>query len=331
MKKSTIVLLCIGFALLIIGGGTFFLTWSMGAVGYEGEFLQFGFGSHDTGGLMVYDNNTYDNQDTYHYGGKTYENKTLNLDGKNGNLTQVELNLGAADVTVTQDGGPGYVSGENFPENQLSFWVADGKLTVQDSSQGQLFSFGRRKRQRKLKINLPPEINLNTMTVNRGTADVDIRAVSAGELTITDGAGDLYLEDVSVGALNLSAGVGDCTLAGLNSTGSVEIVRGAGDVELTRAHLAGDLNISSGVGDFNLEGSVTGNISLDAGAGDCDLELIGNQNDYYFTLHKGFGDISINDEELSSNQKNFGQEGAPYTVDIQGGVGDIEVNFRSGF
>lgn len=329
MKKSTIVMLCVGGALLILGGMIFFLTFSMGAVGYEGNIFQFGFGRHDADELYIYDNNSYDNKETYTYGGRVYENKALDLEGANAQFTQVELQLGMADATITQDGGPGFVNAENFPEGKLPFEVTDGKLVVKDLSQNMNFNFGikQSKRQRKLTVNLPPDVELSAITISRGVGDLDVKGVSAGRLAVTDGVGDLAMVNVRTNDLSLSGGVGDCTLTDLICVGDVDITRGMGDVELIRTDITGNLTVSGGTGDFDLEGSVKGDISIDVGVGDCDLELIGNRDDYYFTLNKGVGDIDINDVDISSKQKTYGKVGAPYTIDIQGGVGEVDVEF----
>lgn len=329
MKKSTIVMLCVGCALLLLGGGIFFLTFNMGAVGYEGELFQFGFGRHQDDEPYYYADDRYDHQETYTYGGKVYENKTLDLEGENARFTQVELQLGIADTIVTQDGGPGYISAENFPEGKLSFAIADGTLMVKDLSQNINFQFGinQPKRQRKLTINLPPDIKLSAMTLSRGVGDLKIKGVSTGNLTVKDGVGSLDMENVSANNLSLSGGVGDCTLTDFICAGNVDITRGVGDVELVRTDITGSLTVSGGTGEFDLNGSVNGDISVSAGVGDCDLELTGSRDDYYFTLEKGVGDLSIDDMEFSNKQRNFGKAGAPYNVSLKGGVGDIDVEF----
>lgn len=331
MKKSTIVMLCVGFALLVLGGGIFFLTFSMGAVGYEGNFLQLGFGPNRNSEPLYYDDNSYDSQETYTYGGRVYENKALDLEGENAQFTQVELQLGVADAVITQDGGPGYVNAENFPEGKISFQVADGKLVVQDLTQKVNLNFSLRQskqlRARKLTVNLPPEVKLSAVSLNRGAGDLSVTNVSADTITIADRVGNLYMENVSVNSMNLSGGVGDCTLVNFTSTGDVVITRGVGEMELSQADIGGNLTVSDGTGDFDLNGAVKGDISIDAGVGDCDLELFGSRDDYYFTLEKGVGDLTVDDIDVSSKQKSFGLEGAPYNVSLKGGTGDISVEF----
>lgn len=329
MKKSTVIMLCAGFALLVMGGAVFALTFSMGAIGYEGDFFQFGFGRHGADEPYIYDDNSYDGRETYTYGGKVYENKSLALEGANARFTQVELQLGLADTTVTQDGGPAYVKSENFPEGKLTFEVADGKLIVKDLSRNINFNFGIRqpKRQRKLTINLPPDAELAAMKCDRGVGDLSVKGISAGTLTVTDGVGSLYMENVSTNRLSLSSGVGDTTVKGLTCKGDADLTRGVGDMDVEGANIEGTVKITGGTGDFDLTGIVKGDISLEAGVGDCDLKLLGEPGDYYFTLDKGVGDLSIDDIEFSSKQKTYGQPDAPYKIDLRGGVGEIDVEF----
>ena len=215
---------------------------------------------------LYYDDISYDSQETYTYGGRVYENKALDLEGENAQFTQVELQLGVADAVITQDGGPGYVNAENFPEGKISFQVADGRLIVRDLTQKANLNFNLRRskqlRARKLTVNLPPEVKLSAISLNRGAGDLSVTNVSADTITIADGVGNLYMENISVNSMNLSGGVGDCTLVNFTSTGEVEITRGVGEMELSRVNIGGNLTVSGGTGDFDLNGAVKGDIDV---------------------------------------------------------------------
>ena len=91
--------------------------------------------------------------------------------------------------------------------------------------------------------------------------------------------------------------------------------------------LAGSINnldFDIGVGEANIKTKLTGVNRFDAGVGALKLNLLGNLDDYRIKVSKEIGNISIDSKNVSEGEIGNGD----VIVDIDGGIGEIKVDFN---
>ncbi|HAZ05919.1 MAG TPA: hypothetical protein DCY58_06220, partial [Acetobacterium sp.] len=100
---------------------------------------------------------------------------------------------------------------------------------------------------------------------------------------------------------------------------------GAGAVHFTDVQL-NDFAIKGGVGLIDIQGLVTGDLEIDCGVGQTSLDINASVNDYFITADQGIGPITINGQNLS--ETGTGSKSAPHHIDIDGGVGPVNLTFK---
>lgn len=141
---------------------------------------------------------------------------------------------------------------------------------------------------------------------------------------INTGAGKLTVERLSSGTLHLLLGAGEAIINNLTVTSSAEIEGGAGSVSILSGSIK-DLDLEMGVGKLDLNAALLGESELDLGVGKVKISLLGGKDAYTLELNKAIGNIKLDGEELSSSRTIGNGE---RTVEINGGVGNIDVTFE---
>ena len=141
---------------------------------------------------------------------------------------------------------------------------------------------------------------------------------------IITGAGKLTIDTLSTDKLRLKLGAGEVKIGELNATLKSEIEGGAGKVSVNGGTLC-NLDLDMGAGELNLTSSLLGNSDLNYGVGEANLVLIGTKDDYCIDFDKGLGNATVDGESM--------RDGSVYgtgqnRIDIDGGVGAVEVSFR---
>lgn len=144
------------------------------------------------------------------------------------------------------------------------------------------------------------------------------------EVDLTTGAGRLTISNLTSGILDFDLGAGDVSIDSLVATKSSDIDGGAGRITISDGML-NDLDLEMGVGQLNLTAALTGNCQMDMGVGESNITLIGSKEDYKLDLEKGLGNITIDGKSVSD----YGSSGiGTNEVEINGGIGSINVNFK---
>lgn len=147
--------------------------------------------------------------------------------------------------------------------------------------------------------------------------------LNINEVKIDAGAGKIYIEKLNVRDLELDLGAGKTIINNLVASNKVEIEGGASKTELKSCEIR-NLDADLGVGEFIYNGILTGKNEIDSGVGAIKINLIDSKDNYMISVDKGIGNISIDGEKLESN-RTYGN-GDNY-IDIDGGVGEIKINF----
>lgn len=144
------------------------------------------------------------------------------------------------------------------------------------------------------------------------------------EISIRTGAGTFTADVLSAEVLDLEFGAGEVNIGELNATREAEIEGGAGQITVGGGNIT-DLQLDMGIGELYLTSQIVGEGELNLGVGETRITLIGSRNDYTVELNKGIGSISFDGETLSTG-KTMGN--GRNEVEINGGIGSIEVNFK---
>ena len=105
MKKVWILLIPVGVALMLLGGGLWFFCLQMGATGYQTSIgnLSISFGKY---GIQL------GSAQLLNMSGDDLESSRIPLEGE---LTGLDLDFSIADVTITQTATRGIWNGKMFP------------------------------------------------------------------------------------------------------------------------------------------------------------------------------------------------------------------------
>ena len=124
--------------------------------------------------------------------------------------------------------------------------------------------------------------------------------------------------------LYLELGAGDVHIENIAVTQQIEINGGVGKTDLKSCKIK-NLQANLGMGEFTFYGEITGKNTISSGIGEVKLNLINNKEDYTIDVSKGIGTVVLDGENVESDRK-YGN-GENY-LDIDGGIGDININFE---
>ncbi|HEY5556546.1 DUF4097 family beta strand repeat-containing protein [Acetobacterium sp.] len=218
-------------------------------------------------------------------------------------LENMKINFNAGDLTIQS--GDKFTIGGSGLTSDLSIKVTNGTLIIEDSKNFNFFGnlFGQTKA-RSLVITIPKGIILNGVDLEIGAGRGEITDLAAREINITQGAGELAASNIQADSGSLSGG--------------------AGAVNFENVKL-NNFDIKSGVGLVKIAGQLTGKFKLDCGVGQTILNINGNPQDYFINADQGLGPITVNGLGISEN--GTGPRTASNSLDINGGVGSVEINF----
>lgn len=191
----------------------------------------------------------------------------------------------------------------------------------------------------KLQQNPPIEQQGNTIRITRPNdpdlrhnvrIEYDIIAPARTQLTTSSGAGNSSINGL---ALPVDATTGAGTITAEDLAGDVRLHTGAGTVNAKS--VGGALEIESGAGSIHVQGEPKHDWRLKAGAGSIHLEVPSGSS-FNLDAESGMGKVSVSDSlELkdanrSSNRVRGKVGGGGPIVEINSGVGSIDVGRSSG-
>lgn len=143
-------------------------------------------------------------------------------------------------------------------------------------------------------------------------------------IRIDAGAGKVEIDSLSTKVLEFDIGAGKTIINNLLVLGTAEIDGGAGEFTISNGSI-NNLDLDTGVGNFTLTSKLIGKNEIDVGVGKLNITLLGSLEEYKITVEKGIGSIKLNDENIKSNMV-YGT--GINSIDISGGIGSIDINFK---
>lgn len=136
-------------------------------------------------------------------------------------------------------------------------------------------------------------------------------------------------QDFTAKKIELDGGVGNIDLENLAAE-HLDIDAGVGDIKGFQVK-ASSVDIDGGVGNINFTDSSFDKATIDSGVGNTKLSLSAPMDSYRLSLEKGLGTIKLNGNILKFDDTYNENPKAPYSLEINGGVGNITINFADSF
>lgn len=144
------------------------------------------------------------------------------------------------------------------------------------------------------------------------------------KVNINTGVGKVNIEILNTKVLKMDLGAGETSIQNINITESAKIDTGAGKVNIKEAKI-NDLRCDLGIGATEISAKLLGNTRIGTGVGSLKLDVLGKKEEYETKINKGLGNVTIDEEKISDNEVVGNGENK---IDIDGGVGEIKINFR---
>lgn len=221
-----------------------------------------------------------------------------------GDLESVYINFNAGSVSL-QSGDEFKVEGSNVSSG-LTAKFEDGELIIEDKQNSNFLSnlFGL-DTVPTLVITIPKETKLQKLDLELGAGRGELSQITADELIIKQGAGEIVANKLQANSGQLKGGAGAVQFS---------------DVSLN------NFEINGGVGLINVQGTITGDLEIKCGVGQTILDVNGSVDDYFITVDQGVGPITVNGRDIPEN--GIGSKSAPNLIDIDGGIGPVNITFK---
>lgn len=144
------------------------------------------------------------------------------------------------------------------------------------------------------------------------------------KVNINTGVGKVNIEILNTKVLKMDLGAGETSIQNINITESAKIDTGAGKVNIKEAKI-NDLRCDLGIGATEISAKLLENTRIGTGVGSLKLDVLGKKEEYETKVNKGLGNVTIDEEKISDNEVVGNGENK---IDIDGGVGEIKINFR---
>lgn len=148
--------------------------------------------------------------------------------------------------------------------------------------------------------------------------DVVEKIVSATKLDAINENGDTLLSGVEANAVLATNSSGDISLGGATAR-EAEVVNENGDIMLVNMSLKSALTCNSVNGDISAQRLDVVTSSVENVNGDIYLSYLGDESVYRIDAHSNLGDVDAPG----------GGGGADRAIDVDSGLGDIQINFTS--
>lgn len=154
---------------------------------------------------------------------------------------------------------------------------------------------------------------------SNSNGDVVAKNVSAAKLDTINENGDTLLSGVEADAILATNFNGDISLGGATAR-EAEVVNESGDIMLVNMTLESALTCNSVNGDISAQRLDVVTSSVESANGDIYLSYLGDESAYRIDAHSNLGDIDA---------PGGGDGGADRAIDVDSGLGDIQINFTS--
>lgn len=144
------------------------------------------------------------------------------------------------------------------------------------------------------------------------------------KVSIEAGAGKINIEELTTKNITFKLGAGEVEINNLKVENKAKIEGGAGKLKILGGSI-NNLDLDMGIGKTIISSGLTGNIEINAGVGNLEININGQKDEYKIKASKGLGSIKIDEKEMLDDET-FGN-GDNY-IKVDGGVGNINIKFE---
>ena len=134
-------------------------------------------------------------------------------------------------------------------------------------------------------------------------------------------------KDMALSTANLEFGACELEMSGLNIT-QMNLSLGAAECKMEQMNLD-FLHAEVGAGNLDYSGTISGNVEIECGVGEVDLDLDGTEQEFNYELSVAMGEIEIEDREYGGLGVNeIIDNHAKKNMTIDCGAGSVSVDFK---
>ena len=211
------------------------------------------------------------------------------------NVEKLDIEIDFADLEIKTGDELG-VEGQIYEDFKIE--VQNNTLKIKDTNKKWLFNSSD---VAKLIVYVPETFEFNEAEIDIGAGTTNIGQLKAKNLELNLGAGAVKIQNCYAKKSEIECGAGKVTI----ENSSLE-----------------NLRFEAGVGEVYYNGYILGNSDIECGVGKMTLNLEGGIDLYSIRTEQGIGAIKLNGEKIGNNEKGNGEN----RVEIQGGIGEIEIN-----
>lgn len=141
------------------------------------------------------------------------------------------------------------------------------------------------------------------------------------DINISLDAGNAKIAVLNSEELKLNLGIGETNIKTLITENLAKIDSGVGKVKIENGAIK-NLNLKIGVGKFSITARLLGSSKIEAGIGELNLDLLGN--DYSISLETGIGEVKLNGKTVKTGTYDDGNS----YIDLESGIGSININYK---
>ena len=167
------------------------------------------------------------------------------------------------------------------------------------------------------------ETNNSKITCEENNGRVQIKEKNKNWMNNNNSSSLIVYIPEAITNIYLELGAGDVHIENIAITQEIKINGGVGKTDLKSCKI-NNLQANLGMGEFSFNGELTGKNTISSGVGEVNMNLINNKEDYTIDVSKGIGNVVLDGENVVDDRKY--ENGESY-LDINGGIGDININF----
>ena len=253
-------------------------------------------------------------------GGKVYNRSTqydYNFNESYEGVTSIDIDISYGTLNVLH-GDKFEIVAENMNKNTFHSYVDNNTWIIKDDDDDfwsgfhfNLFgdSGSKDSSSPKVTIYIPDDFNAKELELELGAGSAKVEEFSTNKASISVGAGELVIDSITI-----------------ENKGDISV--GAGQIDINNIK-AKNVMLDCGAGQITIDGVITGDSEVDCGVGHVDMNLVGNPDEYNYSIECGLGKISLNGKSygVSSDTKVDNQD-ATNSFDLNCGVGNINLNIN---
>ncbi|MDE5577125.1 MAG: DUF4097 domain-containing protein [Oscillospiraceae bacterium] len=298
MLKACVKLLITGIIMILVGVIGIGVLMGTGMIDEDDLSIDFGSSSSNT---YAYESAV----DSGYYDGDGYYSAVI--DTKDADITSLDIDIGTGTFTLVKS-EEFIITAENAQKDRFSYGIHDGCLYVKYSPEFSLMSldFSSFGGDTNIILTVPEKV-FDSVSLNMTAGEIAAQEISTNRLTTKITAGSMYLGDIYAESATFKMSAGDFNAT--NSTfKNAAITMTAGDMFFGDCKLYGDNNIKMTAGELQM----------------C---LIGNRQDYKINIDKALGDVYINGTDMGEYAETTVVATALTEVTVTQTVTDDETEF----